>query len=256
MTQSPRVIELTAGVLRGNRSALARAITLAESELALDRTDAMSLIEALKTQGGKAIRLGITGAPGVGKSTLIDALGSFLLDRGKKIAVLTVDPSGVHNGGSILGDQIRMQHLAGHERAFVRSSSAGVQSGGVAAATEHSITLCAAAGYDVVIVETVGAGQTERSIRPMVDFLLLLVSPGAGDEVQALKLGLLEVVDLVAITKADGALQPLAEQTQSSYQAALTLRSGGQSAPVIAISAAEGRGLDALWQQISEKVRR
>ena len=253
MTDAGRVAALAAGILSGDRKSLARGITLLESVLPTDQDEGQSLVRQLQPRAGKSIRIGVTGAPGVGKSTLIDKLGARLLDQGLKVAVLTIDPSGVRSGGSILGDKTRMHSLAHSEQAFVRPSPAGSHSGGVAAATGDSVLLCEAAGYDVVVVETVGVGQIEHGVRGLVEFLLLLIAPGAGDEVQALKFGILEVVDCVAVTKADGALKSQAELTRSSYEAALSLTRGHDVMKVLTVSALQGEGIDAIWREISDK---
>jgi LAO/AO transport system kinase len=235
----------------GDRAALARAITLVESKKPGHHAEAQALLRALLPFTGKAIRVGITGAPGVGKSTTIDALGTFLTERGKRVAVLAVDPSSVRTGGSILGDKTRMQKLAAEERAFVRPSPAAGTLGGVAARTRETMLLCEAAGYDVVLVETVGIGQSEIAVAGMTDTFLALMLPGAGDELQGIKKGLLELVDVVAVNKADGDNLARAGAAASSLKAALhILASGAEAPPVLTYSALTGQGIAELWRAI------
>jgi LAO/AO transport system kinase len=235
----------------GDRAALARAITLVESKKSDHRAEAQELLRALLPFTGKAIRVGITGAPGVGKSTTIDALGTFLTERGKRVAVLAVDPSSVRTGGSILGDKTRMQKLAAEERAFVRPSPAAGTLGGVAARTRETMLLCEAAGYDIVLVETVGIGQSEIAVAGMTDTFLALMLPGAGDELQGIKKGLLELVDVVAVNKSDGDNIARARAAASSLKAALhILASGAEAPPVLTYSALAGEGIAELWQAI------
>jgi LAO/AO transport system kinase len=235
----------------GDRAALARAITLVESKKPAHRAEAQELLRALLPFTGKAIRVGITGAPGVGKSTTIDALGTFLTERGKRVAVLAVDPSSVRTGGSILGDKTRMQKLAAEERAFVRPSPAAGTLGGVAARTRETMLLCEAAGYDVVLVETVGIGQSEIAVAGMTDTFLALMLPGAGDELQGIKKGLLELVDVVAVNKADGDNIARARAAASSLKAALhILASGAEAPPVLTYSALANEGIAEIWQAV------
>jgi LAO/AO transport system kinase len=237
----------------GDRAALARAITLVESKKPEHRTAAQELLRALLPFTGKAIRVGITGAPGVGKSTTIDALGTFLTERGKRVAVLAVDPSSVRTGGSILGDKTRMQKLAAEERAFVRPSPAAGTLGGVAARTRETMLLCEAAGYDVVLVETVGIGQSEIAVAGMTDTFLALMLPGAGDELQGIKKGLLELVDVVAVNKADGDNIARAKAAAASLKAALHIlasSAGAEAPPVLTYSARAGEGIAEIWQAI------
>ncbi len=235
----------------GDRAALARAITLVESKKPEHRAEAQELLRALLPFTGKAIRVGITGAPGVGKSTTIDVLGTFLTERGKRVAVLAVDPSSVRTGGSILGDKTRMQKLAAEERAFVRPSPAAGTLGGVAARTRETMLLCEAAGYDVVLVETVGIGQSEIAVAGMTDTFLALMLPGAGDELQGIKKGLLELVDVVAVNKADGDNLSRAKAAAASLKAALhILASGAEAPPVLTYSALAGEGIAELWHAI------
>lgn len=252
MTSPDQVQELAQGVAAGDRRSLARAITLIESTTDDDQLAATELLARLVGQGNEAYRIGVTGAPGVGKSTFIDGLGMSLIGAGLQVAVLSVDPTGVRTTGSILGDKTRMPRLIAEPRAFVRPSPSGATQGGVTSATAEAILLCEAAGYGAVIVESVGVGQQAHDIRHVVDFLLLLVDPGAGDELQGLKRGILEVVDCVAVNKADGPLLDLAEQTRAEYATALTASAGAKAPTVLALSARESRGIDAVWQHIQD----
>ncbi len=238
---------------------LSRAITLVESKRADHRHTAAALTQALLRETGKAVRVGITGAPGVGKSTMIDALGSMLTGRGRKVAVLAVDPSSRRTGGSILADKTRMAHLANDANAFIRPSPSSGTLGGVAAKTRETMLLCEAAGYDVVLVETVGVGQSEIAVSDMTDFFLVLALPGAGDELQALKKGVVELADMIAVNKADGDNLPRAKLAASQYGAALHIllpRSPNWSPPVITCSALKGDGIEALWQHVLDHRQR
>lgn len=252
MTRSDQVQELAQGVLAGDRRSLARAITLIESTTDDDQLTATELLARLVGQGPEAYRIGVTGAPGVGKSTFIDVLGMSLIGTGLQVAVLSVDPTGLRTTGSILGDKTRMPRLIAEPRAFVRPSPSGATQGGIGSATAEAVVLCEAAGYGAVIVESVGVGQQAHDIRHAVDFLLLLINPGAGDELQGLKRGVLEVVDCVAVNKADGPLLDLAEQTRAEYATALAASAGDRAPAVLALSAREGRGIDAVWQQVRD----
>ncbi|MFH6781124.1 MULTISPECIES: methylmalonyl Co-A mutase-associated GTPase MeaB [Methylobacterium] len=247
-------------LLSGNRAALARAITLVESKRADHRAAARALLDAALPHAGKAVRVGITGVPGVGKSTTIDALGASLTGRGHKVAVLAVDPSSSRTGGSILGDKTRMARLAIDPNAFIRPSPSSGTLGGVAAKTRETMLLCEAAGFDVVLVETVGVGQSETAVADLTDFFLVLMLPGAGDELQGIKKGILELADMIAVNKADGeegmrrALAAAAE-----YRAALhilTPASATWSPPVTTISGLACQGLDALWEAILDHRRK
>ena len=209
------------GIRAGDRTVLSRAITLIESKRADHRSTAAALTQALLAATGKAVRVGITGSPGVGKSTTIDALGSMLTRQGHKVAVLAVDPSSRRTGGSILADKTRMAQLATDANAFIRPSPASGTLGGVAAKTRETMLLCEAAGYDVILVETVGVGQSEIAVADMTDFFLVLVLPGGGDELQGLKKGVVELADMIAINKADGDNLPRAKLTAAEYGAAL-----------------------------------
>ncbi len=232
---------------------LSRAITLIESKRADHRRAAAALTQALLQATGNAVRVGITGAPGVGKSTIIDALGTMLTRQGHKVAVLAVDPSSRRTGGSILADKTRMAHLANDTNAFIRPSPASGTLGGVAAKTRETMLLCEAAGYDVVLVETVGVGQSEIAVADMTDFFLVLVLPGAGDELQALKKGVVELADMIAVNKADGDNVARAKLAAAEYGAALHIlspRSPNWSPPVVTCSALKGDGIDALWAHV------
>src|SRR5438105_14901453 len=201
---SPDIATLARRLRAGERATLARAITLIESKRADHQQQAHRLVQDLLAETGKAVRVGITGTPGVGKSTTIDALGTFLTGQGHKVAVLAVDPSSTRTGGSILGDKTRMARLATDPSAFIRPSPSSGTLGGVAAKTRETMLLCEAAGYDVMIVETVGIGQSETAVSDMTDFFLALMLPGAGDELQGLKKGVIELADMLAVNKADG----------------------------------------------------
>jgi len=244
---------LAAGVLARDRAALGRAITLIESRRAADHAPAQELLQRLLPDAGAAHRVGITGAPGVGKSTFIEALGGHLTARGLRVAVLAIDPSSRKTGGSILGDKTRMPRLATHPEAFIRPSPTGGTLGGVARRTRESMLVCEAAGFDVVLVETVGTGQSETAVADMVDLFLLLLMPGGGDELQGLKKGVLELADLVAINKADGSSLERARDTAAEYGAALrilTPRGVRWTPEVLLVSALEGRGITELWQRV------
>ena len=245
--------DLVRGVRSGDRATLARAITMIESKRADHRKTAHHLVQELLPLTGKAVRLGITGAPGVGKSTTIDVLGTYLTGKGHKVAVLTVDPSSTRTGGSILGDKTRMAQLASDPHAFVRPSPSSGTLGGVAAKTRETMLVCEAAGYDVVIVETVGIGQSETAVADMTDFFLVLMLPGAGDELQGLKKGIVELADMIAINKADGDNIERARLAAAEYRAALNIlvpRSATWAPPVITYSALVGNGIDELWAQV------
>ena len=244
---------LTEAVQSGGRAALARAITLVESSLDQDRHDAELLLEQLLPAAGHSIRIGITGIPGAGKSTLIERLGIQALNSGHKVAVLTVDPSSEKSGGSILGDKTRMTLLAAKPQAFVRPSPAGVTRGGIAARTRECVYLCEAAGFDLVIVETIGVGQVELAVAGITDILLLLLLPGTGDELQGMKRGSMELADLVLVNKADGPLRNVALATVADYRQALRLTRQprpGEGVEVIAVSALEDQGIAEVLQKL------
>jgi LAO/AO transport system kinase len=246
---------LAAGVRAGDRVALARAITLVESALPEHRARAQELLASLAPgpAAGAARRIGVSGPPGVGKSTLLDGFGSFLTARGLRVAVLAVDPSSARTGGSILGDKARMPRLAQDPHAFVRPSPSGATLGGVARRTRESLLLCEAAGYDVIFVETVGVGQSETAVAEMTDTFLVLFQPGSGDELQGMKKGILEVADVVAVAKADGEQSVAARAAVRDLSAALRLlgaQEDGWVAPVLAISSREGAGVEELWSAL------
>jgi LAO/AO transport system kinase len=243
-------------VRAGNRRALAKAITLIESSLPAHREAAQELLEALLPHTGNSIRVGISGVPGVGKSTFIEAFGQLLLANGRRLAVLAVDPSSPVAGGSIMGDKTRMEALSRHEDAFIRPSPSGGTLGGVAQKTRESLLLCEAAGYDVVFVETVGVGQSEFQVAGMVDFFMLLMLPGGGDELQGIKKGIVELAHALVINKADGDAVRLAATAQSQYQSALSLlRSDTHWKPqVLRCSSTEGVGLEDIWAMIQRFV--
>ena len=245
--------DLARAIQAGDRATLARAITLIESKRTDHRKAAHLLVQELLPATGKAVRLGITGAPGAGKSTTIDALGTSLTAQGHKVAVLAVDPSSSRTGGSILGDKTRMAQLASDPNAFVRPSPASGTLGGVAAKTRETMLLCEAAGYDVVLVETVGIGQSETAVADMTDFFLVLMLPGAGDELQGLKKGIVELADMVAVNKADGDNIARAKLAAAEYRAALNILapySPTWSPPVVTYSALTGSGIGELWAQV------
>lgn len=249
---SARKIKFEA-ILAADRRALARAITLVESTRAVDRREAEDLLTAILPFTGRAMRVGISGAPGAGKSTFIEALGGLLTAMGRKIAVLAVDPSSRRSGGAILGDKTRMEQLSRNPNAFIRPSPAGTTLGGVARRTREAILLLEAARFEVVIVETVGVGQSETAVAEMVDVFLLLISPGSGDELQGIKRGVMELADLVAVTKGDGDLLAAANRAAADYQAALHLmrpKFPDLAAKVIVVSALTGAGVAEAWEAI------
>jgi LAO/AO transport system kinase len=244
------------GVLGGDRAVLARAITLVESRLAADTRKAAQLLDAILPHSGKSRRIGITGVPGVGKSTFIDALGMHVTrDRGERLAVLSVDPSSPISGGSILGDKTRMARLSTEERAFIRPSPAGGHLGGVARRTRETILLCEAAGFRNIFIETVGVGQSETAVRSMSDFFLLLMLAGAGDELQGIKRGIIEMIDGMAINKADGDNLMAAERARVEYASALHMfppSGDGWTPQVVCCSALRNTGIADIWQMILE----
>jgi LAO/AO transport system kinase len=244
-----RVAEL----LSGDRRALARAITLIESTRPDHRETAEALIAAVLPQAGNSIRLGISGVPGVGKSTFIEAFGLYLVAQGRRVAVLAVDPSSRRTGGSILGDKTRMTELSRLDEAFIRPSPTGGTLGGVTRRTRESIILCEAAGFDVILVETVGVGQSETAVADMVDLFCLLLLPSAGDELQGIKKGIVELAELILVNKADGATRPAALTAVADYKAALRLLrplTPLWQPEVIPVSALAGDGLDQVWSAI------
>lgn len=235
---------------------LARAITLVESELPAHRDDSEALLQAVLPATGGAVRLGISGVPGVGKSTFIDRFGVELVEAGHRVAVLAIDPSSVLSGGSILGDKTRMAKLSRDERAYIRPSPTSGNLGGVARKTRESALLCEAAGHDVVLVETVGVGQSEVMVREMVDHFVVLMLSGAGDELQGIKRGILEVADVLAVNKADGPNLAAAERRAAELRSALKLMRGKAAPPVHLISAKEGTGLAELWEALQALTER
>lgn len=245
----------TEGILAGDIAILSRAITVIESRLPGDRAIADKILEKILPNTGKSLRIGITGVPGVGKSTFIEAFGQHLTVLGKRVAVLAIDPSSKNSGGSILGDKTRMEQLARNPRAFIRPSATGLSLGGVARHTREAILLCEAAGFDTIIVETVGVGQSETLVKGMTDFFLLLMLAGAGDELQGIKKGIMEMVDAVAVNKADSGNENLAALAVSEYRHALHLlpeNDSGVPVQVVACSALEATGMDEIWQLIQD----
>jgi LAO/AO transport system kinase len=245
-------------VASGDRAALARAITLMESRRPDHREAARALLQELMPRTGKAVRIGITGVPGVGKSTAIDTLGSMLTEKEHKVAVLAVDPSSTRTGGAILGDKTRMARLAVDPNAFIRPSPSSGTLGGVAAKTRETMLLCEAAGFDVILVETVGVGQSETAVADLTDFFLVLMLPGAGDELQGIKKGILELADMIAVNKADDA-GAKAKAAAAEYKAALHIlapASATWTPPVLTVSGLTGKGLDELWTKVLDHRRR
>ena len=239
-------------IVAGNRRALAKAITLVESSRPQDREAAQALLNELLPHTGKSLRVGITGVPGVGKSTFIESFGQHVIAKGHKVAVLAVDPSSPMAGGSILGDKTRMEYLARDSSAFIRPSPAGRALGGVALKTRESMLLCEAAGFDVVLVETVGVGQSEHQVGSMVDFFLILLLPGGGDELQGIKKGILELADAIMINKADGESESLARKTKLHYQSAMSLLAKNDfwKPEVHTCSALERQGIEECWSMM------
>jgi LAO/AO transport system kinase len=247
--------ELARQVVDGDRRALARAITLVESTRGDHRAEAEALLAEVLPAVGGAVRVGISGAPGAGKSTFIEALGTHLVEHDHRVAVLAVDPSSTRSGGSILGDKTRMEQLTRSPHAFVRPSPTSGTLGGVARRTREALLLCEAAGFDVVLVETVGVGQSEVKVAAMVDLFLVLVAPGGGDELQGLKRGIMELADLVVVNKADGELAQVAAHTAADYAAALHLvrpRLQGWIPRVLTCSALTGTGIPEVWDAVAE----
>jgi len=238
----------------GNRRALAKSITLIESKREDHREQAQQLLETVLPRAGNSVRIGITGVPGVGKSTFIEAFGLYLIKQGKKVAVLAVDPSSPVAGGSILGDKTRMEELSRCDEAFIRPSPSEGSLGGVAHKTRETMLLCEAAGYDVIIVETVGVGQSEYEVASMVDFFLVLMLPNAGDELQGIKRGIMELADGLVVNKADGEALVFAEQTRNHYRNALKLLKHPDywQPRVVCCSALQHQGIDAVWHMVMD----
>lgn len=257
MTREPSISALSEGLRTGDIPALSRAITLIESTNKADQQQARKLLEQILPNTGNAIRIGITGPPGVGKSTFIDTFGSHLTSHGKKIAVLTVDPTSQLSRGSILGDKTRMEKLARDPLAYIRPSSAGSAQGGVSGTTREAALLCEAAGFEIILIETVGVGQSEDEVREMVDVFLLLTIAGAGDELQGMKRGIMEIADMVIITKADGDNKKNALHTASMYTNALHLlppTGWGWSPVAVTCSALTGEGISDIWNLVERYV--
>jgi len=255
---SPKTAVTAEMVAKGDRAALARAITLMESRRPGHREAARALLQELMPRTGRAVRIGITGVPGVGKSTAIDTLGSMLTEKGHRVAVLAVDPSSTRTGGAILGDKTRMARLAVDPDAFIRPSPSSGTLGGVAAKTRETMLLCEAAGFDVILVETVGVGQSETAVADLTDFFLVLMLPGAGDELQGIKKGILELADLIAVNKADDA-GAKAKAAAAEYKAALHILAPASptwTPPVLTISGLTSQGLDELWIKVLEHRKR
>ena len=258
-SSSSDIERLARGIRSGDRTVLSRAITLIESKRADHRAAAAALTQTLLQATGKAVRIGITGSPGVGKSTTIDTLGSMLTLQGHKVAVLAVDPSSRRTGGSILADKTRMARLSIDPNAFIRPSPSSGTLGGVAAKTRETMLLCEAAGYDAILVETVGVGQSEIAVADMTDFFMVLVLPGGGDELQGLKKGVVELADMIAINKADGDNLSRAKLTAAEYGAALHIlapASANWSPPVVTYSALKNDGVEALWNHVLDHRQR
>ena len=242
-------------IRRGDRRALARAITMIESTRTDHRAQAEALLQCLLPYSGNSFRLGISGVPGVGKSTFIEALGLHVLNRNHRVAVLAVDPSSSKTGGSILGDKTRMEVLSRHANAFIRPSPSGGTLGGVARRTREVMLVTEAAGFDVILVETVGVGQSETAVADLTDMFLLLLAPGAGDDLQGIKKGIVELADLIAVNKADGDLLPAAERSRRDYTAALHLLRpppGAWQPRILTCSAMDGTDIDAVWDAVGE----
>ncbi len=243
------------GILNQDRVVLSQAITLVESRLPSDRLLADEVLEQLLPRTGQALRIGVTGVPGVGKSTFIETFGTHLTAQGHRLAVLTIDPSSQRSGGSILGDKTRMEALSHDPMAYIRPSAAGGSLGGVAHRTREAMLLCEAAGFGVILIETVGVGQSETLVRSMTDFFLLLMLAGAGDELQGIKKGIMEMADAIAITKADGPNLLPSKQAVTEYQNALHLfrpSESGWTTPVVVCSALENRGIEEVWKLIRD----
>ena len=251
-------IDTLAGAIRaGDRRALARAITLVESARDDHRREADTLLERLADPDRQALRIGLSGTPGVGKSTFIEAFGTMLTGQGLRVAVLAVDPSSARTGGSILGDKTRMERLARDPNAFIRPSPSRTELGGVTRRTRDAVALCEAAGFDVVLIETVGVGQSETIVAEMSDLFVLLIAPGGGDELQGVKRGIMEIADLILVNKADGDLKPVATRTVADYAGALRLLRKREGDPegfpkAMAVSAVEGAGLAEAWRAMTD----
>jgi len=249
------IAQLAEKIVAADRRALARAITLVESSRSDHRQQAASLIEQLRPTGRQALRIGLSGTPGVGKSTFIESFGMMLVESGLRVAVLAVDPSSARSGGSILGDKTRMERLSRHPGAFIRPSPSQTHLGGVARRTREAVALCEAAGFDVVLIETVGVGQSETVVAEMSDLFVLLLAPAGGDELQGVKRGIMEMADLILVNKADGDLKPAATRTQADYAGALRLLRKRPQDPqgfpkAICVSALQENGLSGAWDEM------
>ena len=253
MAKAPDIASLVEGVLTGDRARLAQGITLVESRAAKHRPLARELMQKILPHSGGAIRVGLTGTPGAGKSTFIEALGLYLCGLGKKVAVLAVDPSSSVTGGSILGDKTRMEELCRDPRAFIRPSPSGTSLGGVAARTREALLICEAAGYDVILVETVGVGQSETAVRTMTDFFLLLQIAGGGDELQGIKKGVIELADAIVVNKADGENEVRAQRARAEFARIMQVLhpfTPGWKPKALTCSALEKKGMEEIWKMI------
>ena len=243
------------GVLRGDRVLLSRAITIVESNLASDKVLAKEIIQAILPNSGNSLRIGITGVPGVGKSTFIEVFGKHLIEKGYKVAILSIDPSSQRSKGSILGDKTRMEELANREEAYIRPSASGDTLGGVANKTGETMLLCEAAGYDIILIETVGVGQSETAVHGMTDFFLLLMLSGAGDELQGIKKGIMEMADMLVINKADGDNIQKSQMAKRQYENALHIfpeSASGWTPVVTTASALKNIGIPEVWEKMLE----
>jgi LAO/AO transport system kinase len=241
------------GILKGDRVILSRAITIIESNLKSDKKLAKEIVQRILPKSGNSIRIGITGVPGVGKSTFIEVFGKYLINKGKKVAILSIDPTSQRSKGSILGDKTRMEELANMEEAYIRPSASGDTLGGVANKTGETMLLCEAAGYDIILIETVGVGQSETAVHGMTDFFLLLMLAGAGDELQGIKKGIMEMADMVVINKADGDNITMSKMAKRQYQNALHIFPPSESGwipKVSTASAIKGTGIDKIWEEV------
>lgn len=257
MQRNPDTADLVAGVLRCDRAMLARAITLIESTRERDREPARRLLADLEPCSGGSMRVGVSGVPGVGKSTFIESLGMHLIESGRRVAVLAIDPTSSVSGGSVLGDKTRMERLALSDAAFVRPSPSSGTLGGVGRRTFETIVVCESAGFDVVLIETVGVGQSEIDVAGIVDFFVVLLLAGAGDELQGIKRGILELADLWIVNKADGPQREVVQKARAEFERVLTLyrstSAGGPSPKVLSCSSIEGTGIEEVWNELSER---